>query len=223
MASSNDVTLVERTRSAASALGLAASWSGNRRAFDLADDFIYELYILFSLILDLSSYYDVDYKEGTGDNKNRFPQKPANKAGRPRFDIRSRQNGNLLWQVCAGTKITDNQSVERAPDISFQKGSASNTPTHNDVEMIWDAKYRKNPEDRITHSEVAAFILWIDLLNLKNSPKPSLQLNRLREMVANCLITNGRESTEPDGVLNRYDLKEVCSFYPGETPETRPL
>ena len=87
MASQNDVTLIRRTRSAANALGLASTWSGNAQPVDLAVDFIYELYVLFKAVLDLMGTYRVDYQAGAGSNRNKFPQKPANKAGRPKFNI----------------------------------------------------------------------------------------------------------------------------------------
>jgi len=126
----------------------------------------------------------------------------------------------LLWQICAGTKVSDIENVDRAPDISFQKDGASDTPTYRDIEIIWDAKYRKNSMDRITHPELSAFAIWIDLLNLRN---PShIRFNSLSSLAANCLITNGQVSTEPDRVLNKYRLKEVSSFYPGKTFGTRP-
>ena len=222
MAYSNDRRLIRQVKKSATALGNAALWANSGRPIHMSDDFIFELYILFELILDLKLSYKVVYNPGMGSNQNQFPRKPANKAGRPKFEIYSKEENKLLWQICSGTKITDIVNKERTPDISIQRGNASDTPTHNDVEIIWDAKFRNKNTDRITHSEFSAFVHWIDLFKLKTSSKPTIRLISFKNMVANCLITNGRKSTEPDSECNRQGLKEVVNFFPGAQFSVRP-
>ncbi|MFC1924053.1 hypothetical protein ACFLXA_01630 [Chloroflexota bacterium] len=215
MAIVSDKTLIAKVQQSAKSLGVAATWATSGRPVNLADDFIFELYVLFELIIDANNYYDIVYVQGRGDKRDRFPQKPANKKDWPKFEIYEKQVHVLQWQVCAGTIVKDIHDIERAPDISIQSNTASDDPRYTDVELIWDAKYRKNPKDRITHAEISEFGRWLELFNLRHSSKPSFMLSSLRSMVANCLVTNGVQSTEPDAERTRLDLKEVASFYPG--------
>ena len=214
MAYSDDRKLMLRTKRAARALGIAATWVNSGQPVNISTDFIYELYILFELILQLSRFYKIKYNPGVGKNQHCFPKKPANKAGRPNFEVYSRHTRSLIWQICAGTKIVDKVNMKRAPDISFQKGSASDLPTFDDVELIWDAKYKSDSNTRITHKEISEFARWIDTLELRMTVIANLQLSQFHRMTANCLITNGKESTEPNAERIRCNLKEVMKFFP---------
>jgi hypothetical protein len=162
----------------------------------------------------LGKSYEIKYICGIGHKKHNFPRKPAEKQGWPRFDVYSKPQQQLLWQICAGTKIKDIHGKKRTPDISFQKGTASDWPDYNDVELIWDAKFRKNYVDRISHHELSDFARWLDLLEIRKTIKPNIKLIIYNRMVNNCLITNGKESTEPDAERIRLDLKEVINFHP---------
>ena len=166
------------------------------------------------MISQLSGVYKIKYNPGVGSKQHCLPKKPADKAGRPKFEVYSRHTRSLIWQICAGTKIVDIVNMKRAPDISFQKGSASDLPTFDDVELIWDAKYKSDSNTRITHKEISEFARWIDLLKVKKAVVKNLRLSQYHEMTANCLITNGKESTEPDTERIRCDLKEVINFFP---------
>lgn len=222
MATSNDMELIAQARQSARSLGVAASWVASRRPVKLADDFIFELYVLFTLIIALQEHYHINYFPGTGDKKDKFPRRPAMKKGRPKFYISDNPDGKLLWQICAGTQIADIYGVARAPDISFQNDKSSDTPCYRDVEIIWDAKYKKNSHNRITNAELSSFGRWIELLKLRKSKKPVIEMSNLQKLAANCLVTNGQESTEPDDERYRLDLKEVTFFYPGNSFQVRP-
>ena len=222
MATVYDKDLIARARQSARSLGVAASWVGSRRPVRLADDFLFELYVLFELIIDLQKHYYITYIPGSGRNKDRFPMKPAMKKGRPRFNVNINPDGKSLWQICAGTQIADIHGVARAPDISIQNAESPDVPCYKDVEIIWDAKHKKNSNNRITHTELSSFGRWIELLQLRNSQKPAIKMSHLQQLVANCLITNGQESTEPDDERYRLDLKEVTFFYPGNSFQVRP-
>ncbi|MFC1980443.1 hypothetical protein ACFLVS_06375, partial [Chloroflexota bacterium] len=209
-------------RSSAQALGVSASWTKSRRPLNLADDFLFELYILFELILDLQNKYNITYIPGQGTKKHQFPLKPANKEGRPRFEVHTKSDGRLLWQICAGTRIRDIHDVDRTPDISFQNADSSETPSYHDVRLIWDAKYKKNPSHNITHADVSGFGRWLEILNLRNADKPEIVFLKLAQLLANNLITNGLGSNEPEAELTRLDMKEVTSFHPNSSFEVRP-
>lgn len=85
MAYSDDRKLRQSTSSTARSLGVSAIWVNSKKPIDMADDFIYELYVLFYLITELKQEYKVQYDPGVGKKQNRFPRKPALKAGRPKF------------------------------------------------------------------------------------------------------------------------------------------
>ena len=158
--------------------------------------------------------YEVIYNPGVGVKAHKFPRKPAKKNGRPKFKIYSKDKSKRLYQLCSGTKIKDIVSMDRAPDISLQDADSSDEPTHEEVKIIWDAKYRADDSDRITHPEVSEFARMIDLLKVKNIVTINLKLRKYQNLIANCLITNGRASTEPNQERVRLDLKEVANFYP---------
>jgi hypothetical protein len=178
-------------------------------------DFVFELYVLFEFVIYISNNYDVFYDPGVGPKKHKFPRKPAQKVGRPKFEIYSKNKTKILYQLCSGTKIKDIVNMHRAPDISIQNANSSDVPTHKDVELIWDAKYRADDSSRITHSELSEFARIIDLLEVKNNVTIELNMGKYQNLIENCLITNGRESTEPNQERVRLDLKEVVNFYPG--------
>ncbi len=70
--------------------------------------------------------------------------------------------------------------------------------------------------------ELAKFAHFIELLDLRGKRKPGILFTNFKKLRANCLITNGCESTEPDAELTRLDMKEVYSFYPGKSFAVRP-
>ena len=216
MAYREDSDLIGKVRVAAKRLGVAAIWAKSGMPVDLPNDFIFELFVLFRLINDLQNVYSVKYETGFGPKAHQFPRKPSKKAGRPYFKLHSRSTNRLLWQICAGTKITDIVGIDRAPDVSFQKASAPESPTYRDIEMIWDAKYRTNSNERISHPEFSEFARLIELFELRKSRNPSISFSALKKMLANCLVTNGEASTEPDAERKRVNLKEVSSFSPGK-------
>lgn len=222
MATAHDKNLINQVRKSAALLRIAGSWVNSGLPLNLEDDFVFELYVLFRLIIDLGNTYEVKYDPGIGNKMNKFPQKPANKQGRPKFEVYRKSDGVLLWQICTGTKIADIHGKKRAPDISFQSAQASDTPSYSQIELIWDAKYRKNSGDAITDHEFSSFARWLEVMKLRNKTKPAINLNALSNLVGNCLLTNGAQCTEPDVECQRADLKEVTSFYPGKMFSVRP-
>jgi hypothetical protein len=221
MAIATDRELISRTKESARALNVAARWVNSNRPLRLSDDFLFELFVLFELILDLKKQYRIKYLEGKGNKINQFPRSPALKQDRPRFEVYD-TNGNILWQICPGTKISDIHGRERAPDISFQIATSPDNPQYKHVILIWDAKYRTNSDHRITDAELSEFARMIEVFLLRKSPKPSIQFSKLANLQAHCLFTNGLDTTEPDAERNRLDLKEVYHFYPDQTFVVRP-
>ncbi len=140
MAARRDRKLLEAARKCAKQLGSAATWAVSGKAVSVRDDFVYETYVFLRLLIALKRTYRLEYIEGSGNSKHAFPKSPARKAGRPRFNLVDRGTKKVLWQLCAGTKIGDISGDERAPDISLQNASASDSPQASDVELIWAPK-----------------------------------------------------------------------------------
>jgi len=203
-------------------LAEAATWAKSQLPLKVNDDFLYEIYILFELLHDLKNQYAIKYIEGRGDTRHHFPRKPALKSGRPRFEVLDKRSQHTLWQICAGTRIADIHGKDRAPDLSFQSPDAGDAPGYTEVIMIWDAKYKTDDRTRITMAELSEFGWWLEVLQLRGTAKPAINLSNLVLLVSNCLITNGDKSTEPDAECLRLDLKEVHSFYPGKMFAVRP-
>jgi hypothetical protein len=221
MAYADDSDLIADVQVSASRLGVAATWSSGT-ALNVTNDFLYEMYVLFRLIEDLSSGYHIEYYAGSGSNKHALPRKGASKAGRPRFNIKDKTSQQVLNQLCAGTRAADLNGHLRALDISIQKAVASDTPGKDDVLQIIDAKYRTKKTDPISHHEFSEFARWIELFELRGRPTPGLTFSVLGDLDANCLVTNGRFSTELDAECQRVSLCEIEKFHPLTTHAKRP-
>jgi hypothetical protein len=222
MATATDRRIIDKARQSARSLHVAATWVNSGLPLKVTDDFLYELFILFELIYDLTSHYLVEYFEGNGTKQHNFPRKPANKEGWPKFTVWHKDDHVLLWQICAGTKIADIHGKKRAPDITFQIATSSDTPNYQDLVLIWDAKYTMTSTTRIRPEDLSEFGRWLEIFGLRGATKPPIILSSLVLLVQNCLITSGNKSTEPDAECIRLDLREVYSFYPGKTFSVRP-
>lgn len=221
MAYANDKDLIKQVQSSASALGVAAQWASGKPV-KVANDFLYEMYLLFKAVEALMANYDVKYIPGVGKKIHAFPRNPAPKAGWPKFHVMEAATNTLIVQICAGTKARDINGHERGIDLSIQKGNASDDPNAADVLQIFDAKYRSKHAGRITHHEFSEFTRWIELFMLRGAATPGLNWGLLAELDGNCLITNGQFSTELSTECTRVTLREIERFYPTTVCKHRP-
>ncbi len=214
-----DAELVKAVQAAARRLGVAASWADSGRALDVADDFLYEMHVLFELLEDASSSHHVRYRPGAGKAMHAFPRKGANKQGRPRFELSDSPQGEVLAQLCAGTRVTDTLSNTHAPDISLQAStSPEDMPVANDVLNIWECKYRKNGSDgQVQRSEYSEFAQRVELLGLQPPAQLPVKLSRLSDLAARCLVTNGQPSTFTSATRAHHGVTEIASFFPGQS------
>lgn len=208
---------------AASRLGSAAIWPATRRVLKAKEDYIFEFYCFLRMVRDLQINFRVDYVPGAGVNQHCFPRKPANKQDRPRFDIYDKASGKLLWQFCLGTKIRDRNGRERAPDMSLQAASAApNSPVCSDVRLVWDAKFKGSPAQRLTDADLATFAHMVEFFDLRGGAIPPVRFDRLMDLACNGLISNGTRSTETDAGLIQFSVKEIEGFFPGRNHQARP-
>ncbi|MGI4751265.1 MAG: hypothetical protein ACRYFB_11575 [Janthinobacterium lividum] len=80
-------------------------------------------------------------------------------------------------------------------DISFQIPSASDNPNQDDLIIIMDAKYKENDEGVVPKSEVYKFGVIVDLFDLKTLPRIPIIFNSFKNLLGNCLLTNGHSYT----------------------------
>jgi len=181
-----------------------------------SENYIYEFYCYISIIVDLMSKYEIRFVEGKGSFRYKFPQAAAEKRGKPRFE--AIKKGKLAFQICAGTKIScEMDSEENHPDISFQRSSASESPTQKDLIFIIDAKYRENPNSSLSKDEVYKFATIVRLFGLNNSYDIQIEFDEYSGLKGNCLLTNGKAYSDAANTkfLKMSFIKEVESFYPG--------
>lgn len=225
MAIGDKRALIDAIDRAANSLRRASRWNGSGRIVSIQDarNYIFEFYCFLRIVRALSHSYFMEYVPGSGDTVDCFPRNPANKSGRPRYNVRSRDGARkTLWQLCAGTRIRDIHNELRAPDVSLQTAAAPDDPTHRDVAIIWDAKYRGDHSSAISDADFSRFTRLIDLLGLRSRRVPAIQLGPLAELAEHTLVTNGEFSTEPEAELVRAGFREARRFFPGKTFSTRP-
>lgn len=179
------------------------------------DCYLYEFYCYIALITDLQSNYEIEFIKGVGQFEYKFPQSAANKKGKPRFNVS--KGGNLIFQVCAGTKVKcDIPTEENHPDISFQLPNASDDPSWTDLICIMDAKFKEVATSSLPKTEIYKFA---EILNLYHNPDPEsqpIQFAKFHGMWGNCLITNAlaHYSTVDCSYLTLKKMKEVEKFFP---------
>jgi hypothetical protein len=176
--------------------------------------YIYELYCYIRIAADLkeNENYQVKYIPGKGNFLHKFPKAPADKKGKPRFHVLNK-NGKQIFQVCAGTKIRGRFDSENChPDISFQKGNASEDPSYKDLIMIHDAKFQQDPDSTLRKEEVYKFATIVRIYDLNNSGSIDVEFNRLKGLEGNCLLTNVKGHPQSAAFLKSEGIKEAVKF-----------
>lgn len=180
-----------------------------------SDNYIYEFYCYIRIVEDLRINYRIEFVPGEGKFEYKFPQAAAVKKGKPRFH--AFKNGNLQFQICAGTKIScEIDSEENHPDISFQIATASEEPTQEDLILIMDAKYKEDNNSRLPKDEVYKFGQIVDLFDLRKVSSMIIEFSMYKEFNKNCLITNGKSysNASDSRLLSRLHIKEIERFFP---------
>ena len=222
MAYAQDRALIKDIQTAAANLNIASRWASGKPV-QVKDDFLFEMHLLFRVVGELSTNHSIEYVSGDGGKMHEFPRAPADKAGRPRFNIKNANTGKIQCQVCAGTKAKDRSGKERGLDLSIQTADASDKPGVQEVLQILDAKYRPDSTRRITHPEFASFAHWVESFELRTTETTGLDFGVLQDLDANCLVTNGKFSTEKDKERAHVNVREIARFYPTTKHERRPV
>jgi hypothetical protein len=180
-----------------------------------------ELQALYELSIWLSHHgWEVSL---AGHHPPRFVNRPLPKESASYFVI---TKAGRAYQLVHGTQINDQHGRPRAPDISLQKGSATNAPGVGDVIAIWDMKLRgdlgSSPAKRITDGELSRFLIlmdWLEVPGVAGSATPLCEFPPAFEVSG--LITNGRAPYEPVHVLCFEGISVTEHFANASTP-TKP-
>ena len=216
--------LLDHLREYSELLRLGSVWHNSKELlapiFDdnnviASENYIYEFYCFISIISDLRKNYILEFVPGTGQFQFKFPQAAATKKGKPKFQ--AIEKDEPIFQICAGTMIEGRvPSEENHPDISFQKATATDNPTYEDLILIMDAKYRENSKSPLSKDEVYKFGMILTLFALNNSQIADIKFDQLKEFSCNCLITNGKVHNAADDlqILKLFSFKEIVNFAP---------
>jgi hypothetical protein len=199
----------------------AGRWEKSKRSIGEVikgnKNYIYEFYCLITIISDLSVNHKVEFVKGQGKDPYKFPKGSALKKNSPKFLIKDKNN-NVITQVCAGTRVESQYSSPKFhPDISFQKPTAGDKPEFNELIAIMDAKFKKDPNQKLPIDEIHSFTGQLRAFKLDSLKRPhSLNFHNLKPVFGNSILTNGNSFEGDVRILVDGNLKEVSNFYPGK-------
>lgn len=176
-------------------------------------DRLYEFFCCMRIIEDLQEHYDVKIIPSSR-GKYIFPESPAPKIGWTYFEIRPKKLNVKSYQICFGSniKLSSSPDTTCAPDISIQKINSSTDPDENDVELIMDAKFKKDRDTKFSISTIREFITMINDLQTNRAASIDLEFNILTNIKANCLISNGKVIVKHQQYCSNNNLLQIGSF-----------
>jgi hypothetical protein len=228
--------LLEKINQYVKKLAEASVWSGSKESIPFVSEldeetsqfYIYEFYCYIRIVEDLKNVeeYQLEYIPGSGEFLHKFPKAPADKKGKPRFNVLNK-NEELICHVCAGTKVKGYGGVNFHPDISFQNGKEEEgeDPDYKHLIMIHDAKFQQKPGSTLRKDEVFKFaeIVRIYDLNLNNNSRSiNVKFNKLKGLEGNCLLTNVKGHPQIAVYLKSVGIKEVVEFCEGKPVKVIP-
>lgn len=177
-------------------------------------DHLYEFWCLMKLIDDLSANYNINLLSETRRDKKIFPQSPGKKRGWAYFTIENKKDATNKFQVCYGTEIKLSQAPKTtiAPDISIQKHDATDDPDESMVELIMDAKFKYTNTSSLPVDQIHAFIQRVNALQTQNADTIPIKFDLLKDIKANCLLTNGKALGDHDDYCKLNKIKQVEQF-----------
>ncbi|OXA84955.1 hypothetical protein [Flavobacterium hercynium] len=176
-------------------------------------DNIYEFFCCMKIIKDLQKNYNIELIP-TSKGEYIFPESPAQKNGWAYFTIEPKNKTLNSYQICFGTniKLSSSPKTTCAPDISFQGINSGNNPDENDVELIMDAKFKKNRDTKFSITTIREFATMIIDLKTDKALLTDIQFNDFKNMKSNCLISNGQVIDKHEQYCKNKNILQVGSF-----------
>jgi hypothetical protein len=221
-------TLLKEINAYTSKLEKASSWHGSekslaevelQKAKKFGEDYIYEFYCYLRVLSDLQHKYLLRFIPGSGAFSYKFPKAPAPKKGKPYFVAVNQTSGKIAFQICAATEIGTSYKRSPAPDISFQRAEASETPTFRDVIMIFDAKFIRSTsdKDKIGLDQFYYVSGMVRDLQIVDPSTCGIEFRELAACLGNCILTNGDAHCQEHDYVKYHNLKTVEHFDVGKT------
>ena len=165
------------------------------------------------ILIDLKTNYKIDRIPGNPAGKI-FPQAPSLKKGWPYFKIELNGDPTNKYQVCFGTKIKLSLAPKTtiAPDISIQKHDATDDPDESMVELIMDAKFKYTNTNALPIDQLHGFMQRVNALQTQNADTIPLKFNLLKDIKANCLLTNGKALDDQEDYCKLNKIKQIEQF-----------
>lgn len=204
-------------------LGKASKWINSKDAIlniensaseKKKSECVFEFYCALKILVDLSKNYEIRIVNNNKKYQNIFPKSPSEKRNFPYFLVLDKVTGAKLFQVCLGTKITGETDEKSAPDISIQRPDSNLRPTYNDVEIIYDAKFKHGLNAKVTDGEFAKLYFMVTNLKCENADSNvlGLQFDSLKDFIGNCLISNGQPYKTTAKIHQMRKIKEIVNF-----------
>lgn len=215
---------LEEIRKYAELLGKAAKWdASNEQILNIESikegknkkEYIYEFYCFLRIITDLTNHYDIEKVNSSA--KTFFPKGPASKSNYPYFIAKNKATGEVVFEICTSVDIIGKAGETSAPDISFHHPKNNMDPTHEDVFMLFDAKFKHELTTNVHESEFNKVHAMVVNLNTENASEIDIVMfNELKELIGNCLLTNSSAFKTNIGHHKIYNIKEVEHFDVGK-------
>lgn len=177
-------------------------------------EYIYEFYCYIRILVDLKENYDIEFIPGKV-YVNHFPKAPGSKKNFPYFSIKDKKTGDEVTQLCAGIDIIGRDGETSAPDISFLNGNTGDIPTHTDIEMFSDAKFRHNPTEKVSKGEFNDVFAMVFNLDCMKPPTTQLFFNEFIGSLClngNNILTNGSAHNGNHAHHQSHSLTEFERF-----------
>lgn len=182
---------------------------------DQKKEYIYEFYCFLRVICDLQVNYDIEIKNRKIGDPIVFPKGPASKKNFPYFVAKDKSTGRIVFEVCTSIDIIGLAGETSAPDISFHlpKNDEDYQPTHDDVFMLFDAKFKHSLGTNVHEAEFNKVAAMVVNLNTQDAEsKKYVNFDKLCDLLGNCLLTNSKAFKDNNSHHKIFSIKEIEYF-----------
>lgn len=176
-------------------------------------EYVYEFYCFLRVISDLDKSYNIEIRNSN--NNFLFPKAPASKINFPYFVAIDKESKIEIFEICTSIDIMGKAGETSAPDISFLHSNKTDNfnPTHDDVFMLFDAKFKHALSTKVHESEFNKVHSMVTNLDTADASVLKLvKFDKLIELNGNCLLTNSSAFKNNHDHHRLYNIKEIEFF-----------
>ncbi len=177
-------------------------------------DRIYEFLCMMKILEDLSHKNNIKIISRDKSKNLKFPKSPGKKINYSYFIIESKEDLKKKYQLCLGTEVllSDAPDSPIAPDITFQNIESTDAPNESMVEMVFDAKYKYDDDDKFSVSEIREFCQIVSDLKVQDASTKDFRFDKLKDFNSNCLITNGNVFEKHEAYCIQRKVRQIGKF-----------